>query len=299
VWVFRDTQVGPVWRTVLQLRWGPVALAIGVDILSYVTQGLRWRLLLRPVGTLSWLDATQVIYAGLFASEVLPMRAGELLRAYAVARRFNTDVAAVLPSILVERMLDGAWLAFGIGLTAMFVPLPRDLLRAGDVLGLLILLATGLFLYVVLRAPPTQPATIAWLDRLRSGAREIGLRRETYFAFGLSLALLAAQILAFWLVMRAYGLDAGLGVASATLIIVHLGTAIPNAPANVGTYQFFCVVGLMLFGIDKSIAAGFSVVVFVVLTVPLWLLGSVALGRTGVTLRGFRLEHSGWNSGGR
>ncbi len=299
VWVLRDMQFGSVWRAVQHLRWGPVALAIGVDILSYVTQGLRWRLLLRPVGTLSWLDATQAIYAGLFASEVLPMRAGELLRAYAVARMLNTDVAAVLPSILVERMLDGAWLAFGIGLTAMFVPLPRDLLRAGDALGLLILLATGLFLYVVLRAPPTQPATIAWLDPLRSGAREIGLRRETYFAFGLSLALLAAQILAFWLVMRAYRLDAGLWVASATLIIVRLGTAIPNAPANVGTYQFFCVVGLMLFGIDKSVAAGFSVVVFVVLTVPLWLLGSVALGRAGVTLRGFRRERSARNSGGR
>ncbi len=284
-------EFGSVWRAVQQLRWGPIALAIGVDVLSYVAQGLRWRLLLRPVGTLSWLDATQAIYAGLFASEVLPMRAGELLRAYAVARLFKTDVAAVLPSILVERMLDGAWLAFGIGLTAMFVPLPRDLLRAGDALGVLILLATGLFFYVVWRAPPTQPATIAWLARLRSGAREIGLGRETGFAFGLSLALLTAQILAFWLLMRAYRLDAGLWVAAATLIIVRLGTAIPNAPANVGTYQFFCVVGLMLFGIDKRVAAGFSVVVFVVLTVPLWLLGSVALGRTGITLGTLRGEH--------
>lgn len=94
-------------------------------------------------------------------------------------------------------------------------------------------------------------------------------------------------------------IPSGLWVASATLIIVRLGTAIPNAPANVGTYQFFCVVGLMLFGIDKSVAAGFSVVVFVVLTVPLWLLGSVALGRAGVTLRGFRRGRSARNSGGR
>lgn len=140
---------------------------------------------------------------------------------------------------------------------------------------------------------------IAWLNQLRSGARKIGLGRETCFAFGLSLALLAGQILAFWLVMRAYRLEAGLWVAAATLMVVHLGTAIPNAPANVGTYQFFCVVGLMLFGIDKSVAGGFSVVVFVVLTVPLWLLGSVALGRTGVTLNMLRREHSAWKSRGR
>ena len=107
-------------------------------------------------------------------------------------------------------------------------------------------------------------------------------------AFALSLALLAGQILAFWLVMRACRLDVTAWVAAATVMIVHLGTAIPNAPANVGTYQFFCVVGLTLFGIDTPAAATFSVVVFVILTVPLWLLGSVALGRMGLSLAAIR-----------
>jgi glycosyltransferase 2 family protein len=314
VWVFRDMPFGAMWGNVQQLRWGSVALAVAVDILSYVAQGLRWRLLLRPVGSVTLLGATQAIYAGLFASEVLPMRPGELVRAYAVARRLRTDVAAVLPSIMVERLFDGVWLAAGVGLTAMLVPLPRDLLRAADVLGLVILLATALFMYVVLGRSSGQPmnvqvdqiaghrrrpAMIAWLNELRDGARKIGHRRETYVAFGLSLTLLAGQILAFWLVTRAYKLEVGLWVAAATLIVVHLGTAIPNAPANVGTYQFFCVVGLMLFGIDKTVASGFSVVVFVVLTVPLWLLGSMALVRTGVSLNVLRKEHSAWKSEGR
>jgi glycosyltransferase 2 family protein len=305
-WVFRDMEFASIWERVQQLQWAPLALAVAVDILSYVIQGLRWRLLLRPVGKVSWLDATQAIYAGLFASEVLPMRPGELLRAYAVARRLSTDVAAVLPSVMVERLFDGVWLAVGVGLTGMLLPLPRDLLRAGDLLGLLILVATGLFLYVVLgeaghhamelendeiRGARPQPAIVAWLNQLRFGARRIGLRRETYVAFGLSLTLLAGQILAFWLVMRAYGLEVSLWVAAATLIVVHLGTAIPNAPGNIGTYQFFCVVGLMLFGVDKAVAGGFSVVVFVVLTVPLWLLGSLALARMGITLRVLRREH--------
>ena len=314
VWVLQDMPFGAMWGNVQRLRWGLVALAVAVDILSYVTQGLRWRLLLRPVGSLSWLDATRAIYAGLFASEVLPMRPGELVRAYAVARRLRTDVAAILPSIMVERLFDGVWLAAGVGLTATLVPLPRDLLRAGDVLGVVIVLAAVLFMYVVLGGSSGQPvgvevdriaggrrppAVTAWLSQLRDGARKIGLGRETYAAFGLSLALLAGQILAFWLVMRAYRLEAGPWVAAATLMVVHLGTAVPNAPANVGTYQFFCVVGLMLFGIDKTVASGFSVVVFVVLTVPLWLLGSVALVRTGVGLDVLRREHSAWKSAGR
>jgi hypothetical protein len=74
------------------------------------------------------------------------------------------------------------------------------------------------------------------------------------------------------------------------LLIVHLGTAIPNAPANVGTYQFFCVVGLTLFGVEKTLATGFSVVVFLLLTVPLWIIGFFALSRSGMTLSTIRNE---------
>jgi len=71
---------------------------------------------------------------------------------------------------------------------------------------------------------------------------------------------------------------------------VHLGTAIPNAPANVGTYQFFTVVGLTLFGVEKTLASGFSVVVFVLLTAPLWVIGILALNRSGMTLTEIRNE---------
>lgn len=293
-WVFHDVQVEPMLHSVRDLRWAWVVLAIAADVLSYVTQGLRWKLLLTPVGNLAWLDATQAIYAGLFASEVLPMRPGEVLRAFVVSRRLNANVSQVFPSIVVERLFDGMWLALGVGIAATLVPLPRGLLRAGDVLGVLILVATALFLYEVFRPRygdvPVTHEPPGRLARFRQGFQQIGRRREAYFAFGLSLILLSAQVLAFWLVMRAYGLDVSFWVGATVLMLVHLGTAIPNAPANVGTFQFFCVVALTLFGIDKSVATGFSVVVFVVLTIPLWLLGFLALGRFGSALASIRTQ---------
>ena len=288
-WIFHDTQLGPMLRAIGALRWSLVGLAIAADIGSYAVQGIRWRLLLRPVGDLPWFDATQAIYAGLFASEILPMRPGEVLRAYVVSRRLHTNVPAVLPSVMVERLFDGVWLAVGVGATATFLPLPAVLLTAGDVLGGLILLATALFVYEILRGRRASGVTDeagvpGRIARFRQGFQEIGARRETYLAFGLSLVLFAGQVLAFWLVMLAYGLDVNVWTGAAALIIVHLGTAVPNAPANVGTYQFFCVIGLTLFGIDKTLAAGFSLVVFAILTIPLWLLGFLALGRTGASL---------------
>jgi hypothetical protein len=60
----------------------------------------------------------------------------------------------------------------------------------------------------------------------------------------------------------------------------------------VGTYQFFTVLGLSLFGVDKTTAAGFSVAVFIILTAPLWIIGFAALTRTGLTLNDIRANIS-------
>ena len=76
----------------------------------------------------------------------------------------------------------------------------------------------------------------------------------------------------------------------AVFIIVHLGTLVPGAPANVGSYQFFTVLGLTLFGVEKATAAGFSFVVFTVLTAPLWAIGLWALGSSGLSFVEIRSE---------
>jgi hypothetical protein len=77
---------------------------------------------------------------------------------------------------------------------------------------------------------------------------------------------------------------------AAVFLIVHIGTVIPSAPSNVGTYQFFTVVGLALFGVNKTLAASFSVVVFLILTIPLWAIGMLVFMRLGLSLKKLRTE---------
>ncbi len=178
------------------------------------------------------------------------------------------------------------------------MPLPRDLLQAGDVFGLAMLALTAVLVYLLVRkAREPRPGPSGKLRRrgpgrwivdnlrkLEDGLRSIGFSRLSAAAFTVSFLILLFQTLSFWFIMMAYGLRLSFWVGGAVFLIVRFGTVLPGAPGNLGLYQLFCVLGLTLFGVDKTAAAGFSIAVYVLLSIPLWVLGLLALGRTGMTL---------------
>lgn len=320
VWIFHDLRPSELREATRHLLWAWFPAAILCDVLNYVAQGARWSLLLRPVGRVPVAQSTRAIYAGLFVNEVLPLRAGEVLRTYLISRKLSVDVRRTVPSVVVERMLDGIWLAIAMAAVAAFVPLPESLRRAGDVLGMLVLLATAIFLALVIRGrrqiPENKGATTAiaptelapaaedtsrgfrsFLSRQVAGVQQIGLSRQFWGAFGLTAVMYLLQGAAFWLVLLGCRLSLTFWAGLAVFLIVHIGTVIPGAPGNVGSYQFFCVLGLALFGIAKAPAAAASIVVFVVLTLPLWAIGLWALRKTGLSLRGITTRFAppgGW-----
>jgi uncharacterized membrane protein YbhN (UPF0104 family) len=320
VWVFHDFDFHGLVRRIVAMNLYWVAAAILCDVLSYVCQGARWRLLLRPLGRVSVLRSAQAIYAGLFVNEVLPMKLGEVVRILLVSRWMSVKLGSVAASVLVERVCDGVWLAAGVILATLLVPLPPKLVEAGDAFGIIILITLVLLTLLAVCGHRLSPhfsahaeigfnegpgpdttvkggssrgftlkgwlfeALSALVRRLSFDLRVIGRARGALLAFALSPVMLLLQALSFWMVMRAYGLRLPFTTGVLVFLVVHLGSALPNAPANIGTYQFFTVLGLTLFGVDKTTAAGFSLVVFALLTVPLWAIGFWAMGRSGLTL---------------
>lgn len=311
IWIFHDIQLTQLRRDFAGIAWIWVIPALACDAFGYVLQGVRWSLLIRTLGPLGPLRATQAIYGGLFVNETLPMRVGEMVRAGIVARWLKVPILRVLPSLAVERLFDAFWLALYIGVVALFVQLPRGFVRAADILGIIVLVGTGIFLALVLRPVGTTdaPASPALQDiitsgtspvrsgrggfhrHLRSGlthlrveARAIGRSPSFLLSFALSSLPQACEALALWLLLQAYAIPLSLWSGVAAALILRLGTAIPSAPGNLGTWQLICVIALSILGVPKPQAAGFSLVAFVLLTLPLWALGWWALTRAGLTL---------------
>lgn len=302
VWVFHDFKFGQFLRHMSKISWGWIVVAMVSDVLGYVCQGLRWQLLLRPLGPLPVSKAVQAVYIALFTNEILPLRVGELVRMYLVSRWLSTRFVAIVPSAVVERLFDGIWLALAVGVVAWLVPLPTNILSAEEIFAVLMLGSTVVFIFLIFRKKKSQGKGIAnckwsWrpvryvtslIARLAEGVHDIGMTRFTYSSLIASLFILVFQMFSMWFVMKGYGLALSFWVGAAVLIIVHFGTFIPNAPSNIGTYQFFAVVALSVFGIEKNVAAGFSLVAFFVMTFPLFVIGLLALMRSGLSLSEIR-----------
>lgn len=305
IWVFHDIQLHRVWVNISSMNWLLVAGAVGCDIVSYVCQGLRWQLLLHRTGPTTTMRAVQAIYAGLFTNEILPMRVGELVRTYLISRWLSVPFISIIPSVAVERLFDGIWLGIGFVITAVFIQVPENITDAAQTVGVGALVLIGLFLYLIVVRRKTNDAVIkqnhdrgwqplrllkSFFVHIADEIQVLGTSRYFYFSFLVSSLMLILQILAFCLIMWAYGLRLSVWAGAAVLLFLRLGTVLPNAPSNIGTYQFLCVVGLTFFGIEKTVATGFSVAVFIILTVPLWALGFVAISRSGMTLKQIRTD---------
>ncbi len=303
-WVLHDLHPAQLAAQLRHVNWSWIVAGMLCDVLSYLCQGWRWKLLLRPAGEISARQSTQVVYVSLFVNEVLPMRAGELVRAYLAARWTGATMLAIVPSMIVERLFDGLWMTIGLATAACFIPLPGSLRATAQTFGLMMLMATTLLIALAFRKSASTPQTsrlMNWpplhslalmLERISHHLTRMRRAPGFYRAWLLSLAFLGLQMLAFWMVLIGYGLRVPWQVAVVVFLIVHLSTAIPSAPGNAGSYQFFTVLGLTLFGVDKALATGFSLVVFVLLTAPLLLAGFVALAHSGLTLHSLRQEIS-------
>ncbi len=294
--VFYDARIGVIIEQMGAIRWRWMLAAVILEICVYILEGLQWQLLLKPQGRITWYKAMQAIYVGLFANEILPLRAGEVARAYLVSRWLKSSFVAILPSIMLQRFMDGIWLIIALGITAILVDLPKNLVQAADIFGVALLGATILLVFLIFRREKklergSVETRYHWkllqyfasvIQRIAAGIRTIGTSGSFYAAFGVAFFVLFFQVLSFWLMMLAYGITVSVWVGAAVLFIVLLGTAIPNAPANLGTFQFFAVLGLSLFEVDKTTATGFSVISFSLITALFLILGFFAVSMSGI-----------------
>jgi hypothetical protein len=296
---FRNVALGELGDAFAQLdaRW--LVPAVGVSLLLQVFRAWRWQLELRPLahvplGTL-WVVAS-VAY---MAINVLPVRVGEVVRPWLLSRRSNVSFSNVVGNLIVEKTMDSAVIVFYILLGLLTTENLPTWVRRGALFpaGAFVALA-ALVLLLWWRGEQVVDRGIARLlpARLRAGVlgvaraivdgmRVLGNPLLVAAVFAVSLALWFLPILSSWIMIQAFGLDVPFNAALIVFIFIGFGTALPQAPGMIGTYQYACVLALGLFGVPQPQALAYGLALNAIQLTTLVAQGLVALPLAGVSLR--------------
>lgn len=284
---FRGIDLSEVQRSLQNAAWAPLALCVPVQVLSFWVAAVRSRELLRPVGPYRVRDTFRAFLAYFVANNVLPLRLGEVVRADLLARYGRATFTSSAAALGVERVLD---LFFLGGLFLLVVPFSSGRLSTGQVvplllLGLAAIVAGSIWAVrheraaVDLAARLSRPfgaAAQRLVARLASqvvtGLASLRSARDIAASLALTLVYWGCMIVNVYLWFVAFDLDLPWVAAPAVLLFVSLGHLIPSAPSGVGTYHFFCVAGLELFGVGPATAASVALVGHALAVIPLTVL---------------------------
>ena len=300
-----DVRLPEVWAALGQANYLGFAALVALTLLGFWIRAFRWRWLLstpKPLGIGSLYSATMI---GFMANNLLPLRLGEFVRAWALGRREAISKTTVFATVVVERVVDMITLIAIFGVTMLIHPIGEgtdagQLVRHGATV--MVVGAAGLTLFAILLEwqPQRARALVAWVTRslpARLGRRVAAML--DHFIDGLSLfrdlpRLLWVFLLSFVMFgvfalcltasMWAFHLAAPWYAGLVMLVVTAIGIMVPAAPGYIGTLNVACKVGLGLFGIGSELSVPFSWFFWAGQWLPVTLVGFYFLRREGLSL---------------
>jgi len=303
--LLRSVDLVELGRQLRLTQWWWVVPAVAVAPLGLWARAIRWRYLFPPGSEPPGLVAANMI--GYMVNNVLPLRAGELVRVYIAARRLDTRRARGTfgdnlwlagTTLIIERVLDSIILVLLMAVLVFVIPVPRALQYAAGVMLAIDVLAAAILASLIvspersrrwraratLRWPPLQARAATALETFLRGLE--GLRAPAHRGPLVAWTLLAWVLPAVgaWTLLWAVHLDLPLIAGCTVLTFVGFGVSIPSAPGYVGVWHAAAVLALSVFGVSQATAIGYAILYHASQFVPITLIGWLFLVREHMTL---------------
>jgi uncharacterized protein (TIRG00374 family) len=274
----------------------PSLLLVGAEIFL---RALKWQVLLWPLKRASLGKLNSATLIGVMANNVLPARGGEFVRAWAGGRLASVPYSTSLATVVIDRVLDGLTVSALFIFVIIFQPLPDLINRGGYVAGAIYLVTLAFLVGLIVRTEQTLVLAATLMRPLPPRLSGAAVHTLTKFVEGLavfrSAPLLIAAIaisfavwityaVGFWVMFMMFNIPLSLLQGFVILLILTIALTLPAAPGFVGLMEGGIILGLDLFGIDKSQALALAVVYHVMQYIPVTLGGLIALWREGLTM---------------
>ncbi len=266
-------------------------IAFGID---YACRIERWRLMLmRDNQTLSWYQCAGPFMSSFAANNVLPFRAGDILRAFAFNRQLGVSSGIVIATLFVERLLDLLMVIvlFGIALLVFSLNASAFSGIGGATLFFIALGILALLFFPSLFAPLalhmaklTERIAPALGGKLRHEIDK-SLATLRHLAHGYTMFRLVAWSIAAWVAEGGVFWCASLALPLITkhiaawlaLPIGTLATLIPSTPGYVGTFDYFTIRAMSVLGNEIHASTAFALLVHAMLWLPPTVIGGLYL----------------------
>lgn len=258
--VWRSPDAGVLERAFRAVEWEWVAVAVAVNLFSVIVRARAWNVVIRQSIPPPWPRSRTVFSAfsiGLLGNAALPGRVGELARVAVVTRHVRRRPgtwATIVGTVFAHRLFDVVVAVALVIFTLYTAPIPG---WAEPVLAVVIGIGLGLFLASFLlarREPGPVEDELGPLRRLLHMARHglTVLRRPGPALAALALQLVgwAAQLVAVYTAMLAFGIGASIPEAALVLVIMNLVGILPFWPGNVGLVQAAVAAALLPYGVS-------------------------------------------------
>jgi uncharacterized protein (TIRG00374 family) len=281
-----------VLRALAQADYRYLSLGLPVYLLGYVFRALAWRTLLR--GDVPFKEVFLTMHAGYLLNNVLPLRLGELGRAFLLGRK-KLGFWRVFSTILVERAFD---MILASGLFLGSIPF---VLEASESAWTVYLVAGVVMVGMVtlhLLARYQDWATIQFenISRRLSFLSRFGVEQLQSFFDGLSILVdfskfmrvlvwmvisWGLNVLYSYILLLAFDPMGEILWAAFGLGTVALGVALPSSPSYIGIVEAAWIGAFSLFGVLYSTALAYALTGHLLHIIVSGVFGGYALAREG------------------
>lgn len=278
-------------------------------------RGQRWARLLKPLCPVRTLKAFEIYSIGNFANLLIPLRGGDLIRAWMMAKYLKVSKSSTLATVVTERLSDLIFFGFLLGLSLLFYPLPKWIVSAGGLLffgsisftllilffktGYLSIRSLGRVLKFLLpysivhRVETTIETFFSGVAPLASWTEYSLFVLDTILAWGL-------QGIFIYVLFDAFGFienyDLGLADALLMLALTTVAIIVPSSPSYAGTLHLMIVLSLNICGVPETQAFSYAVIFHALFTLDTLILGGYGLAKMNLNFRTLFLLKSTLNN---
>jgi uncharacterized protein (TIRG00374 family) len=296
----RGVPFADVGRVIAGANWW---VLVGLSVPTYGVliwlRALRWGHLTDPIAPFSRASLARATAVGFMANNIFPLRMGEVVRSWYLARETGSSAAAIFGTVILERIVDITCVLLLVGIVIAWQGAGGDgVLTKGAILLVpaALLPIAGLAL---LKAAPDFVVRVA-VGVLRPLPRAAGVTERLIRRFHEGLGALSGGRHLFWIALHsaviwlvvspatifvgflALGIDLGselemLEASWVTQAAVGVAVAVPSAPGFFGLFHLACKIALMRFGVAPETAVAAGTLIHATMWVTLTSLGLLVL----------------------